>query len=599
MTNLCKKKVLQASICLLSVHVYGQVGINTDTPKSTLEVVGKPAEASVADGIIAPRITGNELFLKNTVYGNDQKGTLIYVTAPATGTSLAGATAEVTESGYYVHNGVKWIRAGGRNWSLAGNKIGTDDFIGTTNDQPIRLKVNGQKAGHISSDNTAIGQYTFADNTTGENNTALGRYTLNDNTEGNSNTAVGVYALAKNTAGSSNTAVGQYTLNDNTAGSNNTAVGQYALSRNTEGNNNIAVGEYSLNTNTKGNKNIAIGYRADVTKNNLTNAIAIGSNAKVSASNSLVLGGKGADAVNVGIGTDKPKAALEITGINGANDDIVINSSDLDYVESGSLQFNKYRTNTAGDSINIHANDVLGEIGFGGYFNGFLQKSANIFAVARDSPTGPLNADLVFSTKAENKMIITSDGNVGIGTSSPTEKLDVRGKLKLVDGTQGKGRILTSDPSGVAKWKYLFLESKIDGTMSWSPNTQIGNSNWNSIGYIDLSPGLYLIYYKVHLLKPSGNAVYMRTFMSTDLLNNHSAGSIAPIVGSSNFISLERDGESFISFYYTNTTDGTVRLYLNFNSDDSSIRRSAYGQNTNWKGVRWDENYIYAIPSSN
>ena len=43
--------------------------------------------------------------------------------------------------------------------------------------------------------------------------------------------------------------------------------------------------------------------------------------------------------------------------------------------------------------------------------------------------------------------------NVGIGTSTPNAKLDVNGTFKLTDGTQGAGRILTSDATGLASWQ--------------------------------------------------------------------------------------------------------------------------------------------------
>ncbi len=46
----------------------------------------------------------------------------------------------------------------------------------------------------------------------------------------------------------------------------------------------------------------------------------------------------------------------------------------------------------------------------------------------------------------------TNDGNVGIGTASPSAKLDLLGTLKITDGTQGAGKILTSDANGLASW---------------------------------------------------------------------------------------------------------------------------------------------------
>lgn len=45
------------------------------------------------------------------------------------------------------------------------------------------------------------------------------------------------------------------------------------------------------------------------------------------------------------------------------------------------------------------------------------------------------------------------NGNVGIGTANPVAKLDVAGSIKIADGNQGKGKVLTSDENGVAKWE--------------------------------------------------------------------------------------------------------------------------------------------------
>ncbi len=45
-------------------------------------------------------------------------------------------------------------------------------------------------------------------------------------------------------------------------------------------------------------------------------------------------------------------------------------------------------------------------------------------------------------------------GNVGIGTT-PDEKLHIAGSVKIVDGSQGVNKVLTSDASGVASWQNL------------------------------------------------------------------------------------------------------------------------------------------------
>ena len=46
----------------------------------------------------------------------------------------------------------------------------------------------------------------------------------------------------------------------------------------------------------------------------------------------------------------------------------------------------------------------------------------------------------------------TTRGNVGINTKIPTEKLHVEGSIKMVDGNQSNGYVLTSDANGVGSW---------------------------------------------------------------------------------------------------------------------------------------------------
>ncbi len=43
-------------------------------------------------------------------------------------------------------------------------------------------------------------------------------------------------------------------------------------------------------------------------------------------------------------------------------------------------------------------------------------------------------------------------GNVGIGTSSPSAKLEVNGQVKISGGTPGAGKVLVSDATGLASW---------------------------------------------------------------------------------------------------------------------------------------------------
>jgi hypothetical protein len=46
-----------------------------------------------------------------------------------------------------------------------------------------------------------------------------------------------------------------------------------------------------------------------------------------------------------------------------------------------------------------------------------------------------------------------TNNRLGIGTTSPTAKLHVNGTFRLTDGTEGAGKVLTSDASGNASWQ--------------------------------------------------------------------------------------------------------------------------------------------------
>jgi hypothetical protein len=92
-------------LCISSLS-FSQVGIDNDNPKATLDVTGKPATISAADGIIAPRLTGNELKAKDNAYSIQQQGAIAYITAAASPTTTK--TANVTSAGYYYYDGSLW-----------------------------------------------------------------------------------------------------------------------------------------------------------------------------------------------------------------------------------------------------------------------------------------------------------------------------------------------------------------------------------------------------------------------------------------------------------------------------------------------------------
>jgi len=98
------KKLSHLLLTLIVVSIQGQVGINTQNPEATLEVVGKPNDVNHFDGIIPPRIAGDQLATKT--YSSSKKGAVVFVVSPAT--NLSGQVIHVTEPGLYYFDGNLW-----------------------------------------------------------------------------------------------------------------------------------------------------------------------------------------------------------------------------------------------------------------------------------------------------------------------------------------------------------------------------------------------------------------------------------------------------------------------------------------------------------
>ncbi|MBW1655404.1 beta strand repeat-containing protein [Flavobacterium quisquiliarum] len=224
-------------------------------------------------------------------------------------------------------------------WSTIGNASTNpaSNFLGTTDNQPLRLRINNVTAGNIATNNTALGYQALTNTNTGiggVENTAIGVGTLVSVISGGDNTAVGHNALNRTTS-AANTAVGAVSLPINVGGTRNTAVGFLTLTANTIGNYNNAFGVNALHDNISGSYNLAVGSNAGYLGTTGSNNILIGSMASTSdgvntsalaASNELNIGNTlfgtsvnnnsniGPYTGRIGINTNVPTATLDING---------------------------------------------------------------------------------------------------------------------------------------------------------------------------------------------------------------------------------------------------------------------------------------------
>ncbi|WP_312306078.1 tail fiber domain-containing protein [Chryseobacterium sp.] len=94
------------SISSMMFSQAGRIGINTPNPKATLDITAKTDGAAAAEGLMIPRLTGDQI---QTMTANMQPGTeslMIYATAvPASPTAKV---ARITQPGYYFWNGSNW-----------------------------------------------------------------------------------------------------------------------------------------------------------------------------------------------------------------------------------------------------------------------------------------------------------------------------------------------------------------------------------------------------------------------------------------------------------------------------------------------------------
>ncbi|MFN0048892.1 MAG: tail fiber domain-containing protein, partial [Cytophagales bacterium] len=165
----------------------------------------------------------------------------------------------------------------------------------------------------------------------------------------------------------------------------------------------------------------------------LSNAVAIGTNATVGGSNMMALGGTGSNAVRVGIGTGSPSVRVHIVGDALGNDDLTIESY-APSANSASLSLSKAR-GTDASKLPITAGDRIGVVFFDGYNGTVFSRSSYIAAFAETDYGTSVNSNLVFYTASNGipteKIRITADGNVGIGTGTPNQRLAIVGNSSV------------------------------------------------------------------------------------------------------------------------------------------------------------------------
>jgi len=416
------------------------VGIGTTSPAQKLDIAGTVKTV----GFQMPTGAANSYVLQSDASGNASWATNKILQDTDADTKIqVEKNADEDKIRFDLGGAERWVMTGSR---LEPTNSGNSVFIGTSAGENDDLSFN---------ENVGIGNGALNTNTSGESNVAVGTQALKENTGGKQNVALGRQAMFENETGNNNTAVGFGAMQFGTSGSGNTAVG-IAAGYTATGSNCVFIGSsagysetgnnklYIDNTSTSSpliwgdfasnyvniNGNLGIGTTTPVNKIDVEGGIAIGSTysgSSAAPTNGAIIEG------NVGIGTTTPVNKIDVEGgiaigstysgtstapTNGA---IIEGRVGIGTTSPASSYQAHFYSTTMNRMLRLESTSTDGTWldlkngSSGGHWSIYTAGSGNVADAG----------SLVFrdNIASSDKMLITGTGNVGIGTTSPTQAL--------------------------------------------------------------------------------------------------------------------------------------------------------------------------------
>jgi hypothetical protein len=392
-------------------------------------------------------------------------------------------------------------------WGLSGNSISSGQFLGTTNNEQFEIRRNNEHIfsvsggsaytiGWKSSSSYSFGQYSFA---IGDFRTGGGNWD-SEKSYSIGNSAGNAYSFRSFIIGNDGLSYGSseaFALGNN-------------LSFEDDGGYNPAVKSFAIGNDItlEGTKRFAIGsgISGNSLSNPVDNSFVMGFNSNIPTF--FVGTSSGANTTGkVGIATTTPTEKLDVNGAIRLGTTSTTNAGTLRYTGSDFEGYVggqwKSLTATSVNSSNYFSGnvgigtatpneklEVNGNIKFGSEYAGLLWPQSLTYSggIVGDDNFGKRltlfhgNA-IVFETGTNvpdynhTKMIIAPSGNIGMGTNSPSEKLDVNGAIRLGTTTAsnaGTLRYTGSDFEGYVggEWKSLTATGgagSFSGNMSGAP----------------------------------------------------------------------------------------------------------------------------------
>ncbi|MRX69314.1 hypothetical protein SAMN06265349_1063 [Flavobacterium resistens] len=228
-------------------------------------------------------------------------------------------------------------------------------------------------------------------------------------------------------------------------------------------------------------------------------------------------------------GSRKPETVLHIVDHlkNDAYDDISVETHSN--TATPHLFLNRARGTKAAPET-LAAGDRIGGVIFRGFDGSIEANSETPFVFSDLDNSGVLKAyggiksyytgnslsDLRFYTTNKEAARITDNGNVGVGSVNPGAKLEVNngttaGAVKIVDGTQSLGKVLTSDANGLAIWSEQAITTIVGTRPSTSIDFSAGNTENAIGGSINLPVGNWLVNIGLLVRAKTGESVKPNT----------------------------------------------------------------------------------------
>ncbi len=377
----------------------------------TGSTVALVSSASISSGqfyqvvvTVSGRTTGSITFSIGGYINSSIATNTTTTVGPLTTSTNSFTVTPTTDFNGTVSASVKVITAGSVSF-VGKNSSGTtvyEERISSFNSN-IFQGINAGRLNTTGIQNVFQGANAGSSNTTGSNNLFIGNSSGSLNTVASNNIFIGTLAGYLNTIGDSNTFIGAGAGRDNTSGNNNFFLGRNTGLTNTTGANNLYIGVFSGVFSVSGGSNVYLG--GSTGRNNVggSSNVLIGLNAgryysestldDTSINNSVFIGAETRSTLSGQ--TNQIIIANNGRGL-GSNTTVIGNTSTVQTHLHGSL--------TLGSTSSPTARMVV--VGSGSSDTGWTAQFHNVLGNS-------------------NSLMIRDDGNVGIGTSAPSARLQI------------------------------------------------------------------------------------------------------------------------------------------------------------------------------